>query len=283
MKCSIIIVNHNTLALTKQTIDSIIHGTFLDYEIIVVDNSSIEEERVATHVDPHVSILTCENHGFGHACNRGFSVSMGHYVLFLNSDTIVKKETIEACVNYFDENNQIGALGCKIVLKDGSLDQGCRRGFPTPLNSIFYFLGFEKLFPKSAYFGGYHLKHLSLDEIHEIDAISGAFLMMKRSTFSELNGFDETFFMYGEDLDLCFRIKEKGLSVIYYPYVEITHLKGQSGLHTSSKEVIFHFYNAMLIFYRKHYQKRYGSFIGFVVELAIKIKYRMALKRTHHG
>ena len=283
MKCSIVIINFNTKSLTEQTIQSILDGTQFDFEIIIVDNSTNESERFYSHENDHVNILHCENHGFGHACNRGVDIAKGEYVLLLNSDTIVEPGSIDKCLEYIEQHKDIGALGCKLVLEDGSLDHGCRRGFPTPINSLFYFAGLDRLFPNSALFGGYRLNYLSTDDIHDVDAISGAFMMMRHSLYTQINGFDEAFFMYGEDLDLCYRIKEQGLRIVYFPCATVKHLKGQSGLNTSSNQVIFHFYDAMLIFYRKHYKEKYGLLMYALISFAVKLKYRLTLIGKRHG
>lgn len=282
MKCSIVIINHNTKELTNQTIQSVLIGTKIEFEIILVDNSTSDSERFYDHVDDHVKIVHCENKGFGHACNFGVESAIGEFILLLNSDTIVESKSIETCIDYLELHQDVGALGCKLVLEDGSLDHGCRRGFPTPMNSLFYFMGLDRIFPKNPLFGGYRLNYLTINETHNVDAVSGAFMMMRRILYQQINGFDESFFMYGEDLDLCYRIKEAGLRVVYYPHATVIHLKGQSGLKTSSKTVIYHFYDAMLIFYRKHYRKKYGEMLYLLVLFAVKLKYQLTLMRGHH-
>ena len=282
MMLSIIIVNYNTKLLTIQTIESIFSRTYVKFEIIVVDNSTLVSESLIDFKQENVRIIQVENHGFGHACNRGSEIAIGDFVLFLNSDTIAKHDSIEKSVNYLMNHPETGALGCKILLPDGSLDHGCRRGFPTPFNSLAYFLGLDRIFPNSKVFGGYRLNYLDINQIQTVDAVSGAFLLMRRDLYVKLNGFDETFFMYGEDLDLCYRIKEQGYIVIYFPETSITHLKGQSGLRTASKTVIYHFYDAMLIFYMKHYRKKYGEMLYLLVLFAVKLKYQLTLMRGHH-
>ena len=283
MKCSIVIINHNTKELTNQTIQSVLIGTKIEFEIVLVDNSTNDSERFYDHADAHVKIVHCENKGFGHACNFGVDSTIGEYILLLNSDTIVESKSIETCIEYLEQHQDIGTLGCKLILEDGSLDHGCRRGFPTPMNSLFYFMGLDRIFPKNPLFGGYRLNYLTINETHNVDAVSGAFMLMRRSLYQQINGFDESFFMYGEDLDLCYRVKQAGLRVVYYPLATVIHLKGQSGLSTSSKEVIFHFYDAMLIFYRKHYKKKYGFIMYGVITLAVKVKYQLTLMRKKYG
>lgn len=284
MELSIIIVNYNTKSLTQQTIESIIKSTSnLKYEIVVVDNSSDINQKYIAGAE-NIKVFGIDNKGFGNACNYGAKHALGEFLLFLNSDTIVHENTLEKCKNFISQSINVGALGCKVILENGSLDHGCKRGFPTPMNSIFYFIGFDKLFPKSKILGAYRLNYLDENETHYVDSISGAFLMISKKTFFEVGEFDEKFFMYGEDLDLCFRIHKDGLNVVYFPEAVITHLKGQSGLHTSSRRTIEHFYNAMLIFYRKHYMKRLGIMLYPFVFVAVKLKYIITImRRTRHG
>jgi len=281
MNLSIIIVNYNTKELTNQTIDSIIKHTIdIDYEIIVVDNST-DKTQQCSYKNQHVKvILDVENHGFGHACNIGAYNSIGQYLLFLNSDTLIIDESLSKCVKYMNENKNTGVLGARILLSDGSLDHGCKRGFPTPSAALYYYIGLDRKYPKSKEYGAYRQTFLNEFETNEVDSVSGAFLMISKELFDNIKGFDETFFMYGEDLDLCFRIKEKDYKVIYFADAVITHLKGQSGLHKSSKIVIYHFYNAMILFYDKHYKNRYNFFITFLVYSAIKIKHNLTLFKS---
>lgn len=277
MDLSIIIVNFNTRELTAQIINLIIENTNgINYELIVIDNSS-DKSQVYKSVNPNIIIQQIENHGFGHGCNAGAKVAKGKYLLFLNSDTLIHDNSLEKCVSYLNSRDDIGALGARVLLKDGILDHGCKRGFPTPEAAFYYYLGLDKRYPQSKKYGAYRQTFLSEDKTNEVDSVSGAFLMIPKYLFIELNGFDEMFFMYGEDLDLCYRIKEKGYKIVYYADAVITHLKGQSGLHKSSKIVIYHFYNAMLLFYNKHYKNKYKKLITVSVMLAVKLKYWMTL------
>lgn len=280
---SIIIINHNTKALCRDCIESIKKSTHsLDYEVVVVDNSDKKEELFACE-EGFVKIIRCENNGFGHACNRGVEAAAGDYVLMLNSDTVVHDGALEKCVSYLEQNPDTGAVGAKLLLSDGTMDHGCRRGFPTPSASFYYMLGFDKRHPENKKYGAYRLAYLSEDETAEVDVVSGAFLMLKKSLYSELGGFDEAFFMYGEDIDLCYRIKEKGKKVVFYPEATVLHLKGQSGLHTKNRKIIYHFYNAMIIFYKKHYAKKYNIFVNLFIYLAIYAKLGLAMIKSFIG
>ncbi len=282
MDLSIIIVNYNTKDLTHQTIDSIIKNTHgINYEIIVADNST-DESQMCNYDSQHVTTFKIENHGFGHGCNSGAKLAKGRYLLFLNSDTLIHDNALLKCVEYMKANKDVGILGARILLKDGTLDHGCKRGFPTPSAALYYYMGLDRKFPDSRKYGAYRQTYLNESETNEVDSVSGAFLMISKNLFEEINGFDETFFMYGEDLDLCFRVKEKGYKVIYFANAVITHLKGQSGLHKSSKTVIFHFYDAMIIFYDKHYKNKYSIVVTTLIYSMIKIKYWLTLLK-HKG
>lgn len=273
---SVIIINYNTKKMTEELIDSILDLSIaLRYEIVVVDNSSFESEKIDNRFGSkkNIKIVFTKNNGFGAACNEGAKVATGKKLLFINSDIVFEGDVFSTCVSYMNSNTDIGILGCKLVLKNGELDHGCKRGFPTPLASFCYYLKLDKIFRGSKKCGAYKLSYLSDEEINEVDAVSGAFLMIKKNLFDEIGGFDETFFMYGEDLDLCFRVKQQGMKIVYFPKAVVTHLKGQSGLNTKSKVVLYHFYNAMIIFYDKHYKPRYNWFLTRIIHFTIWSKY----------
>ncbi len=274
---SIVIINHNTPFLAEAAIASVIsHTRAVDYEIIVVNNG--EEAKSVIPRDPRVKSVLAENKGFGHACNAGAAAACGELLLFLNPDTLVREGTLDACAAYMREHSDIGALGVQTRLESGAFDHGCKRGFPTPWASLCYFTKLDRLFPRSRTFGQYRQTFVPEDAICGVDAVSGAFLMTTRAAFSDIGGFDEAFFMYGEDLDLCFRIKLTGRRVVYFGRAQITHLKGESGMKARSKAVINHFYNAMELFYDKHYKARYGALMEFFVSRGIRFLRKRALR-----
>lgn len=273
MQLSIIIINHNTLALTTQTVNSIINAQpQIDYEIIIVDNSTEPTQifHPALNAEKVTKVLAnVPNKGFSHGCNIGAENAHGQYLLFLNSDTIMYPYTLEKSLAYIKQNKNIGALGVKTLLADGTLDKACKRGFPTPFNAICYFTKLDQLFPKIKVFNRYHLTYLSPNETHKIDAIAGAYLMLPTKLYHELGGFDETFFMYGEDLDLCYRIKAAGYDIVYYADAYITHLKGKSVTQSNNKLMKYHFYNAMRLFYDKHYKEAYPCIVSWGIYLVL--------------
>lgn len=281
MDLSIVIVNHNTKNLTNQTIKSVIDTTYgIDYEIIVVDNSSVQSE-IYSSSDSRVKVIAhVANNGFGNACNIGANIAIGRYVLFLNSDTIMQKDTLKKSVMYMDSHRDIGCLGIKTLLKNGEFDHGCKRGFPTPINSLCYVLKLDKIFKNNKKFGGYTLSYLSNDQTNEVDSVSGAFMLIPKPVLAKVGLFDESIFMYAEDIDLCYRIKQSGLKVVYYADVYMIHLKGQSGLHTKNKKVIYHFHNGIKIFYDKYYKDKHNFVVTFLMHSAINIRYALTLLRS---
>ncbi|MDR3121068.1 MAG: glycosyltransferase family 2 protein [Clostridiales bacterium] len=311
---SVIIVNYNTRALCAQAIGAVSRAARgVGVEVLVVDNSSRPEERYSAEL-PTLPIRVfsgVENRGFGHACNIGARQAAGRYVLFLNSDTILDDGALDRVIDYMDRQSAdnadggsapdgggthggdgggsggvsahggsapdgaIGVLGIKMLFSDGAFDHSCKRGFPTPLNALYYYAGLDLRFPKSRRFGGYHLTYLNPDETCDVDSVSGSFLLMPRALFLRLGGFDEAFFMYGEDLDLCYRAKAAGFRVVYFAGASMLHLKGQSGLLTQNPAVLRAFYDSMLLFYEKHYREKYGAVTAWLVRTAIRAKYRL--------
>lgn len=279
MDLSIIIVNYNTRELLKQTIQSVIDNTYkLEYEVIVVDNASSDDSvPVIKKNYPQVNVIqNTENLGFPKANNIGIKQSTGRYVLLLNSDTEVIGDCLQKCINYMDSHTDIGVLGCKLVLANGELDHACKRGFPTPEASLWYMLKMYKLFPGNKRFGQYKMNYLSDDEINEVDSLTGAFMLLRREVIDKVGLLDEQFFMYGEDLDWCFRIKEAGWKVVYYPEAVTVHYKGGSSKKKRYK-TIYEFHRAMYLFYNKHYLKKYNTIITLFVYIGIGIKLSIAI------
>ncbi|WP_253200515.1 glycosyltransferase family 2 protein [Clostridium sp. CF012] len=275
---SIIIVNYNTKKLLADTIQSVIDTVgLIKYEIIVVDNASADGsiEMVNAQYPQANLIENKDNLGFPKANNIGIKEASGRYILLLNSDTKVLNSCVQKCLEYMDSNIKVGALGCKLLLANGKLDHACKRGFPTPEASLYYILNLHKLFPTSKKFGEYTLNYLPIDEINEVDALTGAFMMVRKEVINKVGLLDETFFMYGEDLDWCFRIKEAGYKVIYYPEAVTIHYKGGSSKRKRYK-TIYEFHRAMFIFYNKHYRNKYNFIITGIVFCAIAVKMTVA-------
>lgn len=279
MDISIIIVNYNTKDLLKQTINSVINSTHgIDYEIIVVDNAS-KDGSIEMVKEQFPGILLIDNNknlGYAKANNMGIKKAKGRYILLLNSDTVVLENCLKDCAMYMDENKDIGALGCRVELLNGELDRACKRGFPTPQASLYYMLKLDKLYPNSKRFGQYNLTYLCNDEINEVDVLVGAFMMVRNEAILKVGLLDEKFFMYGEDIDWCYRIKEAGYKNIYYPKTKIIHYKGA----TSKKRrfmTIYEFHRSMYLFYNKHYREKYNFLVTGIVYAGIGIKLGLTL------
>ncbi len=272
---SIIIVNYRTYQLTKQTIESVISKTHpFSYNIYVVDNASADGSLEKLQKDFHHEvddgslefIANPENKGFSHANNLAIKESSSKYVLLLNSDTQIQGDCLEKCLDYMAGDEEIGALGCKILLPDGDLDKACRRSFPTVNVSFYRMTGLSKLFPKNKRFGRYNLTYLDENQTYEVDSLSGAFMLVRMEAIQEVGMLDEDFFMYGEDIDWCYRFKQAGWKVIYHGEAQITHYKGGSGRES---QALYEFYHAMRLFYDKHYKNENSTPVTAMVYLGI--------------
>ncbi|QIB27576.1 glycosyltransferase family 2 protein [Caloranaerobacter azorensis] len=279
MDLSIIIVNYNTRELTRQTLQSIYkYNHNLDFEVIVVDNNSSDDSinMIKDEFPQVILIQNKENLGFSKANNIGINKSKGKYILLLNSDTIIQRDTLEIMVDFMETNKEVGAAGCKVVLPDGNLDKACKRSFPTPRNAFYNALKLDKLFPHNKRFGEYNLTYLNEDEMHEVDSLVGAFMMVRREVIEEVGLLDENFFMYGEDIDWCYRIKKSGWKIVYYPKTKIIHYKGGSSKKKNPK-IIYEFYRAMYLFFEKHYKNKYSKLTKYIVYLGIWTKMILSL------
>ncbi len=284
---SVIIISYNTSSLTKKAINAIQKSLTvtpdIDYEIIVVDNASSDDSTaVLSEMNDIQLIKNSENLGFGAANNIGIKQAQGEDILLLNSDVIADSVNFRHLLSYMKENKNVGELTVRVELSNGKIDPASHRGFPTIWRSFCYYTKLEKIFGKIPFVnrlcGGYHLTYMDISQTHEIDSPTAAFLLTRKKILDDINGFDETFFMYGEDLDLSYRIKEKGYTVVYHPVATVLHLKHQSGLKTKTdtvqQETQKHFYHAMKIFYDKHYASRQPFFINSLIHLAIDLKSR---------
>ena len=295
MQLSIIIVSFNTEDLLVACLNSLFNHyrdeiNHDDYEIIVVDNASSDGsvEYLRQHF-PKVRVIENKtNLGFAKANNIGIKASVGKNKLLLNPDTVVPKGTLTTMVAFMGQYPDAGIATCKVQLINGELDDAWHRGFPTSLRALFYFTGLANLFPQSQLFNGYHLGYRQIDKIHEIDACVGAFLMIKRQVGEQVGWLDEDYFWYGDDLDLCFRVKAAGFKVMYVPSVSITHHKGVSSglkkhsqyLSQATREIKLRAtqarFEVMRIFYKKHYLKLYPWWLTQLVFLGISLKQKLA-------
>jgi GT2 family glycosyltransferase len=288
MDISIIIVSYNTKEFLKACIESIYKTTQnIKFEIIVVDNASSDGslEILKKLKAPNFKLIeNKENLGFSKANNVGVKEAIGRYVLFLNSDTVVGEKTLEGMVKFMDENQHVGAATCKLVMPNGQIDDASHRGDPTPWNALTHFSGLAKLFGKTKLFGGYNLGYLDLNKTHEIQALAGAFMLVRKKAGDDAGWWDEDYFFYGEDLDFCYMLRQKGWKIFYVPLYSILHYKGVSGgIKKISKDVTTanpetktrsqrERFRAMRLLYKKHYEQKYPWIVTRLVYLGISLK-----------
>jgi GT2 family glycosyltransferase len=248
----------------------------LPAEVIVIDNNSSDNSIAWLQpAFPSVNfIANSENTGFGKACNQGIQLAKGKYILFLNPDTIVPEDCFAKCIAFFVAHPDAGALGIKMLDGSGNFLKESKRSFPSPMTSLYKLFGLSRLFPRSKIFSKYHLGHLDENQDHEADVLSGAFMMVKKEVLNKVGGFDEVFFMYGEDVDLSYRIQKEGYKNYYFSGSSIIHFKGESTKKGSLNNVRL-FYNAMGIFVRKHKgENKSGTFV-FLIYVAIWLRAAM--------
>lgn len=284
VKLSVVILSYNTKDITRQCLEFLLKTVAdnkpLSVEIIVIDNGSTDGSVEMIKTFPEIrTVFNKKNLGYPKGNNQGLKSASGQYVLFLNSDVMFGQMDLKKVIGYLDQNKNIGVLTVKVVLPTGKIDPASHRGFPTLWRSSSYFFKLEKLFGRipllNRLFGGYHLTYLDLKKIHEIDSSSGAFYLCRTELIKKLKGFDEDYFMYGEDLDLSYRIKKLGYQVVYYPFFRVTHLKYASGLNKDGEErkkTKEYFYESMKIFYKKHYQNKYPEIVNRLVYFIIGLK-----------
>ena len=227
----------------------------IDAEVFVVDNNSVDDsvEMVREKFPEVILIANKDNPGFSIANNQAISQSKGRYVLLLNPDTVVEEDTFEKCIRFMDAHPEAGGLGVKMIDGSGRFLPESKRGFPSPKVAFFKTFGLAKLFPKSKVFNHYHLGYLDKNENHEVEVLAGAFMWLRKSVLNEIGLLDETFFMYGEDIDLSYRIVKSGYKNYYLSDTTIIHYKGES-TKKGSLNYVKTFYKAMIIFARKHFQ-----------------------------
>ncbi len=274
MLLSVIIVNYNVKHFLEQCLCSAQEAMKgMEAEIILVDNHS--QDNSLAYLRPMFPgihfIANDENLGFAKACNQGLSVAKGKYILFLNPDTIIPEDCFQECIKFFETHPDAGALGIKMLDGSGNFLKESKRAFPSPMTSLYKLIGLSKLFPRSRTFSKYHLGHLDENENNEIDVLAGAFLMTKKEVLDKVGGFDEVFFMYGEDVDLSYRIQKSGYKNYYFAGSSIIHFKGES-TRKGTMNYVRMFYNAMSIFVRKHYGGNRAGIFNFLIHLAIWVK-----------
>ena len=288
---TVVILNYNTVALLRQCLASLRLSSGPPFDTIVVDNASADGSQAMVASEfPEAQLIASEtNRGFSAGNNLAIPHLSGRYVLFLNSDTEVPAGTLDEMVRFLDAHPEAAVASCRVDLKRGGLDKDCHRGFPTPWAGLSHFSGLAKLFPRSSFFNGYYLGHLDLSTPHEVDSVAGAFLMLRLSAAETIGFWDEDYFFYGEDLDLCYRYKQAGWKVLYNPAARIVHHKGASSgfrkesarISNAKRETRLRIaresVRAMRLFYEKHYATKYPRLVRGGVYLGLRV---LEWKRT---
>jgi GT2 family glycosyltransferase len=272
---SVLVASYNTRDLLLDCLKTVERNRgSLKVETIVVDNASVDgtPEAVAAARPDVVLMRNARNEGFAKANNRALAVARGRYVLLLNPDTLVPPEVLEPMIRLMDQNPRVGVAGCRVDRPDGRLDAACKRGFPTPWRALGRFTGLDVAFPKL--FGGYRRLDADPSGRYDVDAVVGAFMLVRRETVDEVGRLDESFFMFGEDLDWCYRVRERAWRVWYVGDRGVVHHKGAS-TRREPHRMNWHFHRAMLLFHRKHLVDRYPFFVNWLVYLGITLRYAL--------
>ncbi len=269
---SVVIVNHNAADYVRRCLAALpAAAPERRLETVVMDNSDTPVPIAEADVWRAV-----ENRGFGSGCNAGARLASGELLLFLNPDAELAPGALDAAADYLLTHEETGVLGIRTLLPDGSFEPGCLRGLPTPGRALCYYLGLERVFPRSRLCGGYHMTWLDRSATAEVESVSGSFMLLRRELFETLGGFDEAFFMYGEDLDFCARVRETGRRVVYFAGGTMLHHHGKSG---KSPRQTAAFYDSMRLFYEKHWAERYSALTRRAVLAAVEAKKRRALRK----
>ncbi len=274
---SVVIVNYNTAEILRDCLNNL-KNVYPNLEIIVVDNASPDDSvKVIKEFKEVVLVANEANMGLAKASNQGLAKTTGDYILYLGADAFPKEGTLAGMLEYMEENTKVGVATSKLVLRDGNLDMDAHRGFPTPWASFCHFSGLNKIFPNSSFFNKYFLAGNNMQEPHEIDLCISHMMLIKREVFFDLKQWDEDFFVYGEDVDFCYRAKQAGWKIMYLPQWETLHYKGSSvgvrkesaDLSKATPQIKYEMkrssVNAMKMFYTKHLTKKYPFFINFLV------------------
>jgi GT2 family glycosyltransferase len=276
---SVVIVNYNVVFFLEQCLNSVFAASKnLNVQIFVVDNNSVDGSinMLKENFSSIVLIENKENVGFSKANNQAIKSANSPYVLLLNPDTVIEEDTFDKCIDFMNSNTNCGGLGIRMLDGKGNFLPESKRGFPSPSVAFYKIFGLSYLFPKSQKFGRYHLGFLSEFEVNEVDVLSGAFMLLRTETLEKIGLLDEQFFMYGEDIDLSYRIKLGGYKNYYFPETKIIHYKGES-TKKSSVNYVFVFYKAMILFAKKHFSNKNANLFSFAINLAIYMRASLSL------
>ena len=279
MKVTVIIVNYNVKHFLEQCLNSVFASAkHCETEIFVVDNNSVDGScSMVKEKFPDVNLIENKtNYGFSYANNQAIKQAKGEYILLLNPDTVIEEKTLSTISNFMDTHPDSGGLGVKMIDGKGRFLPESKRGLPTPQVAFYKIFGLSKLFPKSKKIGKYHLTYLNKEQTHVVDVLSGAFMLLRKKCLDKIGLLDENFFMYGEDIDMSYRITLAGYKNYYYPETTIIHYKGESTKKGSINYVLV-FYNAMIIFAKKHFSKKHAGTFSLLINIAIYLRAALAI------
>jgi len=271
---SIIIVSYNVRYFLESCLYSVYKALReITGEVIVVDNNSVDGSAQMTGEKfPGVKLIcNTENTGFARACNQGIAIASGKYVLLLNPDTLIEETTLSKTIHFIEDHPDAGAVGVKMIDGKGEFLPESKRALPTPVVAFYKIFGLSRLLPRSKIFNRYYLGNLDENRTHPVEILTGAFMMIRAEVLRKTGGLDEDFFMYGEDIDLCYRILKAGYKNYYFPETTIVHYKGESTKKGSLNYVIL-FYKAMLIFSKKHFSRQHAGYISLLIRPAIYLR-----------
>ena len=270
---SVVLLSYNTRDFTEGALRTVLEASAgLSVEVLVVDNASRDgsADMIAAKFPQVDLIRNPRNVGFSAGNNVALRRVRGRYVLLLNTDTIVRRDTLRRMVEFMDAHPEAGAVGCKILNPDGTLQLDSRRGLPTPMTSFCKMSGLSRIFPKSRRLAHYNMTYLDPDEIHEVEVLSGSCMMVRKEAMDQVGLLDEDYFMYGEDIDWCYRLGAAGWKIYYLPTTEIIHFRGESG-RSDPLRILYHKSKAMSIFVSKHMRDRYRFFPLWLLQVAIVV------------
>ncbi|HRV08766.1 MAG TPA: glycosyltransferase family 2 protein [Acidobacteriota bacterium] len=282
MKLAVVIVNYNSTPYLRRCLSDLYRYTREpDFRVIVVDNASSDEALDDLPQQyPRLELLrNPRNLGFAKACNQGVRCCSASYYLLLNPDCEVQEGAIDRCLQFLETAADAGIVGCRVENPDGTVQRACRRRIPRPKTAFYRLFGLSTLFPRHPAFSAYYVTdEQEADRPYPVEAVSGSFLMFRQAVLEETGGLDEDFFLYGEDLDFCYRVSQAGWRIYYHPGAAVTHYKRASSSR-DPRNSLFHFYDAMRIFYEKHYGVHANPLERFLVLAGIEFLYRLRLVR----
>lgn len=288
-KLSIIIINYNTKEILEKCLENLrtltADSITSDKEVIVVDNGSTDGSlQMVQSKFPEVALIISENLGLAHGSNLGLRKASGDYILYLGSDAFPEVGTLEAMIDYMEKDDKLGVATCKLLTRDSNYDMDAHRGFPTLWVSFTYFSKLYKLFPKTRLFDGYFMGYENLNFPHEIDLCISHFMLIKKEVFKKIGDWDTRYFVFGEDVDFCYRVKEAGFKIMYLPQWTCIHFKGSTiGLRKESKDVSkaspetkkrmkVARAEARYLFFEKYYSTKYPTIVLWLIKLIFEVE-----------